>query len=171
MKIIEDLYDEIKIVINKNGKDIIPSVKDLERPFNSYAVEYLDYDKWNGFDIHDDTELIVLDATSEGEEGDGVNSCALMQKGVNYHEVENFKKNEKITIITNAVIDTLETNVVKYYGTGSKWKTIYTANKSLIEKTARKYGKKSSSNGHWIYPGTKLTIPVTSKVKQKVYYE
>lgn len=81
---------------DKNGKDIIPSVKDLERPFNSYAVEYLDYDKWNGFDIHDDTELVVLDATSEGEVGDGINSCALMQKGVNYHEVENFKKNEKM---------------------------------------------------------------------------
>lgn len=49
----------------------------------------------------------------------------------------------------------------KFYGTGSKWKTIYNANKTVIEKTARKYGKKSSSNGHWIYPGCKLTIPMT----------
>lgn len=47
----------------------------------------------------------------------------------------------------------------KYYGNGAKWKTIYNANKSVIESTAKKYGKKSSSNGHWIYPGTKLTIP------------
>lgn len=47
----------------------------------------------------------------------------------------------------------------KYYSNGAKWKTIYDANKSVIEKTAKKYGKKSSSNGHWIYPGTKLTIP------------
>lgn len=47
----------------------------------------------------------------------------------------------------------------KYYGSGAKWKTIYNANKSVIESTAKKYGKKSSSNGHWIYPGTKLTIP------------
>lgn len=47
----------------------------------------------------------------------------------------------------------------KYYGSGSQWKKIYNANKSVIEKTAKKYGKKSSSNGHWIYPGTKLTIP------------
>ncbi len=47
----------------------------------------------------------------------------------------------------------------KYYGNGAKWRTIYNANKSVIEKTAKKYGKKSSSNGHWIYPGTKLTIP------------
>lgn len=47
----------------------------------------------------------------------------------------------------------------KYYGNGAKWKTIYNANKKVIENTAKKYGKKSSSNGHWIYPGTKLTIP------------
>lgn len=48
----------------------------------------------------------------------------------------------------------------KYYSDGSKWKTIYEANKTVIEETAKKHGKKSSSNGNWIYPGTKLTIPV-----------
>ena len=47
----------------------------------------------------------------------------------------------------------------KYYGNGAKWKVIYNANKNVIEQTAKKYGKKSSSNGHWIYPGCKLTIP------------
>lgn len=47
----------------------------------------------------------------------------------------------------------------KYYGNGAKWKTIYNANKSVIEARAKKAGKKSSNNGHWIYPGTKLTIP------------
>lgn len=47
------------------------------------------------------------------------------------------------------------------YGDGSKWKAIYEANKSIIESTAEKRrGKgKSSQNGHWIYPGTKLIIP------------
>lgn len=47
----------------------------------------------------------------------------------------------------------------KYYGSGSKWKVIYEANKSTIDATAEKYGKNSSSHGHWIFPGTKLTIP------------
>lgn len=47
----------------------------------------------------------------------------------------------------------------KFYGNGADWKKIYNANKSIIESTAKKYGKKSSSNGHWIYPGCKLTIP------------
>ena len=51
-------------------------------------------------------------------------------------------------------------NIAKnFYGNGSKYTVIYNANKTVIENTAKKYGKKSSSNGHWIYPGTKLTIP------------
>ena len=49
----------------------------------------------------------------------------------------------------------------KFYGNSLKWTTIYNANKTIIENTARKHGRKSSSNGHWIYPGTVLTIPMT----------
>lgn len=55
--------------------------------------------------------------------------------------------------------DTLSKISRKYYGTSSKWKTIYNANKTVIENTAKKHGKASSQTGHWIYPGTKLTIP------------
>lgn len=47
----------------------------------------------------------------------------------------------------------------KFYGNGSKWTIIYNANKDIIESTAKKRGLKSSSNGHWIFPGTVLTIP------------
>ena len=67
-------------------------------------------------------------------------------------------KNKSYTIKSG---DTLWGISHKFYGSGSKWKTIYNANKSVIEKTAKKYGKKSSSNGHWIYPGCKLTIPMS----------
>lgn len=49
----------------------------------------------------------------------------------------------------------------QFYGNSSKWTTIYNANKTVIENTAKKYGRASSSNGHWIYPGTVLTIPAT----------
>ena len=48
----------------------------------------------------------------------------------------------------------------KFYGSGAKYTVIYNANKTVIENTAKKYRNgKGSSNGHWIYPGTKLTIP------------
>lgn len=46
------------------------------------------------------------------------------------------------------------------YGNGAKYTVIYNANKTVIENTANKYRKgKGSSNGHWIYSGTKLVIP------------
>lgn len=47
----------------------------------------------------------------------------------------------------------------KQLGNANKWKSIYTLNKKVIEATAKKYGRKSSSNGHWIYPGEKLKLP------------
>lgn len=48
-------------------------------------------------------------------------------------------------------------------GAGSKWQSIYSANKDILEKTAKKYGKSSSLNGHWIYPGVILSIPNVKK--------
>lgn len=47
----------------------------------------------------------------------------------------------------------------KFYKSGAQWKKIYNANKTTIENTAKKHGKKSSSNGHFIFPGTVLKIP------------
>lgn len=51
-------------------------------------------------------------------------------------------------------------NIAKrYYGSGAKYTLIYNANVDIIESTARAHGKKSSSNGHWIWAGEVLTIP------------
>lgn len=55
--------------------------------------------------------------------------------------------------------DTLKNIARKQLGDGSKWKKIYTLNKKTIEEAAKKRGRKSSSNGYWIFPGTKLKLP------------
>ncbi len=55
--------------------------------------------------------------------------------------------------------DTLYGIAKKYYGDGGRWTAVYNANKTVIEEAAKAHGKKSSSNGHWIFAGTKLTIP------------
>ena len=67
--------------------------------------------------------------------------------------------------------DTLWAIAKKFLGSGTKHGTIYQLNKAIIEQTAKKHGKSSSSGGHWIYPGTILQIPgagtVTSSAKGK----
>lgn len=55
--------------------------------------------------------------------------------------------------------DNLWTLAQSKLGNGTRNKDIYEANKDIIEATAKKYGKSSSNNGWWIYPGTVLTIP------------
>ena len=55
--------------------------------------------------------------------------------------------------------DTLWGIAQKLLGSGAKWETIYDANKTIIEQTAKKYGKSSSNRGWWIYPGVTLKIP------------
>lgn len=35
---------------------------------------------------------------------------------------------------------------------------LYSLNRAYIENAAKSHGKKSSSSGHWIYPGTKIRV-------------
>ena len=56
--------------------------------------------------------------------------------------------------------DCLWTIAEKLKGSGSSWTSIYNANKTVIEKTAKDHGYSSgSNNGWWIFPGCVLTIP------------
>lgn len=55
--------------------------------------------------------------------------------------------------------DSLWTISKRFYKDPKQWKKIYKANKSTIEKAAKNRKRKSSNNGHLIYPGTILNIP------------
>lgn len=55
--------------------------------------------------------------------------------------------------------DCLWTIAKAHYGDGTKWTKIYEANKNKINDVAKSRGLGDSSNGHWIFEGTKLTIP------------
>ena len=55
--------------------------------------------------------------------------------------------------------DTLWGIAKKYYGNGAQYTKIYGANSGTIEAAAKSHGKSNSGNGHWIYPGTVLSIP------------
>lgn len=55
--------------------------------------------------------------------------------------------------------DTLCKIARKMMNNEGAWTSLYSANSEVIEAAAKRYGKSSSDNGHWIYPGTVLTIP------------
>lgn len=68
-------------------------------------------------------------------------------------------KTGKSTTYTVKKGDTLRGIAKKRLGSYSRWREIYKLNKKKIEAVAKKKGKKSSQNGKWIFPGTKLRIP------------
>lgn len=53
--------------------------------------------------------------------------------------------------------DTLSGIAKRYTGSATRWPELYRANASKIDAEARRRGK--SGGGHWIFPGTVLTIP------------
>ncbi len=65
----------------------------------------------------------------------------------------------KATTYTIKSGDTLWSIAQSKIGSGAKWGSIYSANKDIIESTAKSRKLKSSQNGHWIFPGTVITIP------------
>lgn len=54
--------------------------------------------------------------------------------------------------------DTLWGIAKRYYGDGNKYTQLYNDNKDVIEAETKRYGKASSSNGWWIYPGCVIVI-------------
>jgi len=69
------------------------------------------------------------------------------------------KTKQKAKTYTVKKKDTLLKIARKQLGDGSKRKSIYSKNKKVIEKAAKKHGRKSSSKGRFLYAGTKLKLP------------
>lgn len=62
--------------------------------------------------------------------------------------------------------DTLWDIAARYLGDPERWTEVYEANQAVIEATAREHSgppvSGSSDHGHWIFPGTTLTVPGAS---------
>lgn len=85
-------------LLDKDGTQIRSGL-DLTKPSSGSAQNLTSISNWNGFAVDENTEIIVLDAETEGTEGDGNKTCTLRQKGDNYEEVENDKKNKLSNIV------------------------------------------------------------------------
>lgn len=113
----------------------------------------------NAYDITVSLKFKEYEAYKESTKTVAVQYVDTKPKEIIQPVTKSLTKNKQYTVKKG---DKLYTISRRFYGTSSKWKKIYEANKKVIEQTARKYGKRDSSNGHWIYPGTKLIIPSTT---------
>lgn len=86
-----------------------------------------------------------------------VKKTTTSRKSTNSQKVTNSsKKSKKYTIKKG---DTLWAIAKKYYGSGSKYTKILNANKSVLDRAAKKKGYSNCKNGNLIFPGTVITIP------------
>lgn len=162
----------------QNYYDFFKSLKEDKKSFRFIVART----KPNGDRTWDTNLLVALEDFSfneDAEEGDDVLvSFKLTQfkpYGVNTIKIKQDKaptttstskqtrdtgnKAKNSTTYTVKSGDSLWLIAKMKYGDGNQWKKIYNANKSIIESAAKNHGYKSSSNGHWIFVGTKLTIP------------
>lgn len=118
-----------------------------------------------GYPINADVYLTEYKAAAGGAFGDiyyeiaFTESRPIVVSSKTEGPPENKRPSEQPASYTIKEGDNLWSISQKFYGTGTKWNIIYNANKEIIEQTAKKYGRSSSDNGHWIYPGVTLTIP------------
>ena len=84
------LYPTTSEKLNENGSQIQTGLN-LNRPTGSSITNITAKENWTGFDLEDDTKLVVLEAESEGTLGDGKTTCTLCQKGKNYDAIEESK--------------------------------------------------------------------------------
>ncbi len=81
------LYPTTQAKLNEKGKQIQTGL-DLSKPNIGKVNVLTAVSNWNGFVVDSTTDLQVLVAESEGNVGDGVNTCTLAQKGKNYEQSE-----------------------------------------------------------------------------------
>ena len=89
------LYPTDQNKISNQDKNIRTGLN-LSRPKNGKITTITEINNWgeSGFVVNENTNLVVLVAESEGKTGNGKTTCTLHQKGNNYAQVEEEKKNQ-----------------------------------------------------------------------------
>lgn len=134
------------------GTEYLVSLEDLELSENASEGD----DVLVNFKLKQYKEYGVITIERKTTTTTDQNKTTTTTKTTTKRSTKTTSKNKTYTVKKG---DCLWNIAKKFYGKGSKWKVIYNANKKAIEADAKKHGRKSSSNGHWIYPGLKLTIP------------
>ncbi len=146
------LYPTTQANLDESGKQIQTGLK-LNQPKSGNISNVASLDVWkkSGFEVSDTTQLKVLVAESEGNIGDGVNTCTLCQKGNNYTQVENNKDNDKTEVelpMLNSLTSIMANNDIPYfYPYIEQIKSITFENKINIPSGSQTYDFSSTKNG------------------------
>lgn len=149
--------------------DKMRTLKTNKKPFQFIVTRYLP----NGQALFETNMTVVLTDFSTNEDADNGFDILLEISLKQYIEYTTkiYKPNSsndtgsrpektvEIFLYKVKTGDTLWALAQRFYGNGSLYYIIYNANRITIELAAKAKGRKSSSNGRWIYPGTILTIP------------
>lgn len=116
------LYPTSMEKLNENKSKIKYRVE-LRKPESGSYLNVAEEKNWTGFNLNDETMLIVLEASKEGQSGDGETTCTLCQKGSNYDENDDDDK-----LLYNIVKNSVLTDQGKQYtgkGYNSSPKNVY----------------------------------------------
>ena len=167
------IYKNNKFESSSYFLDKLEKLKKMKKPFKFKIIRK--YNK-KGSKLHETKMSVTLESytiTESASDGLDLTVSVELKQYVDYGTKKLVVKKSKVkttkTSSTKKARNTSKTYVVKKgdtlwdisklkLGKSTRWKEIYRDNKNTIEKAARKHGRKSSSHGHWIYPGTKLKI-------------
>ena len=89
----------------------------------------------------------------------GIEKAEKKKKKTDTRSSKKTKKKSTQRTYTIKSGDTLWAIARKYYGSGTKYPKIYSANKSKLDKVARSHGYRDANGGNYIWPGTTIKIP------------
>lgn len=147
---------------NENKKDTTMSVTIMANPaiVAGITVQIAELGKLNGKYYVDKVHTNVAGG-SKSTMTLTLHRVTARIKNASVRAVEAIKEEKKAEGTQYTIVsgDTLWGIARRFLGKGVRYVEIYNLNKDVIEAAAKAHGKSSSSNGHWIWPGTVLTIP------------
>lgn len=128
----------------------------------------------SGFGKPDGTYYIEKVITKIGAGGASAQTLSMHKVGYRMDDavvtVDEIPQETDVGNGTNYIVvkgDTLWSIAKQFLGSALRYAEIYNENKDIIEETAKGRGKRDSSNGHWIFPGTALIISAGRSINGK----
>ena len=110
------LYPTSTSKFDTSGYQIRNNLAGLDKPTTGVVSQITAVENWDGFNVSYNTQLVVLEAETDGVEGNKKTTCTLAKKGDNYSNVESSKTDIKPCSSSGTTIGSLITcGTEKFY--------------------------------------------------------